>query len=47
MNSDTAKRVMKEEGIAGVARLAMMAGNVKKDNDLRELAGLLMDKSPK
>ena len=46
MNSDPAKRVMKEEGIAGVARLAMMVGNVKRDNDLRELAGRLMDKIP-
>jgi capsid portal protein len=44
MNSATAKRVMKEEGVAGVARLAMMAGNVKRDNDLRELAGRLMNK---
>ena len=47
MNSATAKKAMKEEGIAGVARLAMMAGNIKKDNDLRELAGRLMNKEGK
>jgi hypothetical protein len=46
MNSDPAKRVMKEEGVEGVARLAMMVGNVKRDNDLRELAGRLMSKIP-
>lgn len=46
MNSAPAKRAMKEEGVEGVARLAIMLGNVKKDNDLRELAGQLMSKIP-